>query len=39
MLESEKLREIVKVGRRYEEIQPYEFTAALVFAYPQEDSK
>ena len=39
VLEAEKSREIVKVERRYEEIQPYEFSAALVFAYPQEDAK
>ena len=38
VLENEKLREIVKVERRYEEIQPYEFSAALVFAYPSKDS-
>ena len=38
VLEEEKQREIVKVERRYEDVQPHEFSAALVFAYPQEDS-
>lgn len=39
VLEDEKSREIVKVEKRYEEIHPYEFSAALVFAYPQMDSR
>ena len=39
MLEDERRREVSKVERRYEEIQPYEFSAALVFAFPPEDSK
>lgn len=38
VLEEEKQSEIVKVQRRYEDIQPHEFSAAIVFAYPREDS-
>ncbi len=38
VLEEEMQREIVKVQRRYEDIQPHEFSAAIVFGYPREDS-
>ena len=36
MLAEERNREIEKVKRRYQEIEPYEFSAALIFAYPSE---
>jgi hypothetical protein len=36
MLAEERNRELEKVKRRYQEVQPYEFSAALVFAYPSE---
>jgi hypothetical protein len=36
MLADERNRELEKVKRRYQEVQPYEFSAALVFAYPSE---
>lgn len=36
MLAEERERELEKVKRRYQEIEPYEFSAALIFAYPRE---
>jgi superfamily II DNA or RNA helicase len=39
MLAEERNRELEKVQRRYQEVEPYEFSAALVFAYPGEANK
>jgi superfamily II DNA or RNA helicase len=39
MLAEERSRELEKVKRRYQEVEPYEFSAALVFAYPSEVKK
>ena len=39
MLADERSRELEKVKRRYQEVEPYEFSAALVFAYPGEATK
>lgn len=39
MLAEERTRELEKVKRRYQEVEPYEFSAALVFAYPSEVKK
>ena len=39
MLAEERTRELDKVKRRYQEVQAYEFSAALVFAYPSEVMK
>ena len=39
MLAEERNRELEKVKRRYQEVEPYEFSAALVFAYPSEVKK
>ena len=39
MLAEERTRELDKVKRRYQEVQAYEFSAALVFAYPGEVMK
>jgi len=39
VLAEERARELEKVKRRYQEVEPYEFSAALVFAYPSEVKK
>ncbi len=38
-LEGERQREIKKIELRYLDVQPYEFSAALVFAYPGPESR
>jgi superfamily II DNA or RNA helicase len=39
MLAEERERELEKVMRRYQDVEAYEFSAALVFAYPAKDSQ